>query len=162
MRLEPGFRARRINRQAPDRGPERGGMVHMQKMGCFVRREIIEDETRRHDQAPGKAERARRGARSPPARRIPQGDLARAYPKFLGVARDGGRDVPPGFLDEEVAHPAGRERRLGAHAKQGHAPATWRAIFDPDFFPLRWAMGNPMQRSAQRNQRSRLEGNHFW
>ena len=59
MRLEPGFRAFRIRRQAPDRGPERGGMVHMQEMRRFMRREIIEDETRRHDQAPGKAERAR-------------------------------------------------------------------------------------------------------
>ena len=49
MRLEPRFRALGIGRQAPDRGPERGGMVHMQEMRCFMRREIIEDETRRHD-----------------------------------------------------------------------------------------------------------------
>lgn len=59
MSLEPRFGALRINRQAADRGPERGGMVHMQEMRCFMRREIIEDETRRQDQAPGKAERAR-------------------------------------------------------------------------------------------------------
>lgn len=56
MRLEPSFGALRISRQSPNRGPERGGMVHMQEMRCFMRREIIEDETRRHDQAPGKAE----------------------------------------------------------------------------------------------------------
>src|ERR1700730_17355448 len=95
MRLEPGFRALRISRQASDRGPERGGMVHMQEMCCFMRREIIEDETRRHDQAPGKAERARRGTRSPPARSIPQDDLARNRSKLFGMAPHRGREGPP-------------------------------------------------------------------
>src|ERR1700730_10448131 len=107
MRLEPGFRALRIGRQAPDRDPERGRMVHMQEMRCFMRREIIEDETRRHDQAPGKAERARRGARPPPPRRIPQGDLAGSRSKLFRVSRNGGVEVPPGLLDEKVSHPAG-------------------------------------------------------
>src|SRR3984893_12482822 len=101
MPLEPGFRALRISRQAPDRGPERGRMVHMQEMCCFMRREIIEDETRRHDQAPGKAERARRGARSPPARRIPHGDLARSRSKLFGVAPNRGRAGHPGRLAHE-------------------------------------------------------------
>src|SRR3984893_19327763 len=110
MRLEPGFRALRISRQAPDRGPERGGMVHMQEMRCLMRREVIEDETRRHDQPPGKAERARRGARSPPARRIPQGDLGRSRSKLSNVALDGVPDVAPGLLDEKVSHSAGHER----------------------------------------------------
>src|ERR1700730_3051586 len=87
MRLEPGFGALRISRQVPDRSPERGGMVHMQEMRCFMRREIIEDETGRHDQAPGKAECARRGARPPPARRIPQGDLARSRCQLFRLGR---------------------------------------------------------------------------
>ncbi len=55
MRLEPGFRALRIRRQAPDRGPKFAGMVHVQEMRGFMRREVIEHETRRHDQPPGKA-----------------------------------------------------------------------------------------------------------
>ncbi len=71
---------------------------------------------------------------SPPARRIPQGDLGRSRSKLSNVALDGGPDVAPGLLDEKVSHSAGHERRPGAHAKQGPgvAPRTCRAVFDPE------------------------------
>jgi len=58
MRLKPRLRTAGVGSQALNGGPECRRMVHMHKMRGFMRGEIIENEMRRHDQAPGKTERA--------------------------------------------------------------------------------------------------------
>ena len=52
MDIEPSLGAFVIRTKASNQPPEPGGMVHLNEMRHFVRREVIEDETGRQDEPP--------------------------------------------------------------------------------------------------------------
>src|SRR5580704_7961780 len=51
VRLEPGFGAVRLRARAAEEAPEFRRMIEVDEMGDLVRREIVEHERRREDQA---------------------------------------------------------------------------------------------------------------
>src|SRR5687768_18388815 len=62
MRLEPALGAARMRAMAENQAPEAAAMIHMLEMRHLVRRDIVEDEGRRQDEAPGIGQSSVRGA----------------------------------------------------------------------------------------------------
>ena len=154
MRLEPGLRPVRLGRGAADEAPEFRRVVHVNHMRRLVRREIVEHEGRRENEAPGEAEPPRRGAGAPAAHRVAHRDALRLDPDRSRVARDRRLDVFRRFAPEEIghaarAHAAARPRRRFLARPRPPPARRFRAPR-----PVDDAVIDP----AQRRPRRRLEG----
>src|SRR5882762_8013767 len=70
MGVEPGLGALGVGADPEDRAPEALRMIHLDEMRDLVRRQIVEHEGRRQDEAPGVGQHAGRRARAPAARLV--------------------------------------------------------------------------------------------
>src|SRR5271167_1408169 len=128
MRLEPGFGAVRLRARAAQEAPEFRRMVEVDEMGDLVRREIVEHERRREDQAPGEAERAGRRARAPAAHRVAHRDSLRLDPDAPRVPRDRGLDVLMRLALQEISDATRHVRAFARDADE----RLILALLEPD------------------------------
>src|SRR5579872_334316 len=153
--IEPGLGTLDMAADFSHDFPEPRRMVHLDEMGDFVGREVVEHVRRREDQPPGERQRAGRGARTPAARLVADREPPDLDAKLLRIRGGCLLQILAGFSLEKIMNAP-----LGMFDAARYAEDALAAVANlgPDRAALTRAVHDSMGSAAERHHCSRKKG----